>query len=84
LVLRRVPRFFRSQSSMAPSAPDGGFLASGSRKGDLNMIGFLPGWLAVAALVICTGKLVDVVREKQSVPRWLLPAAGVLAAGTLS
>jgi hypothetical protein len=48
------------------------------------MTSLLPGWLAVAALVICTGKLVDVVREKQSVPRWLLPAAGVLAAGTLS
>jgi hypothetical protein len=46
------------------------------------MIGFLPGWLAVTALVICTGKLVDVVREKQPVPRWLLLVAGVLAAGT--
>jgi hypothetical protein len=47
------------------------------------MTSLLPGWLAVAALVICTGKIVDVIREKQSVPRWLLLVAGGLAAGTL-
>ena len=47
------------------------------------MTGFLPGWLAAAALVICTGKIVDVIGEEQPVPRWLLPAAAMLAAGTL-
>jgi hypothetical protein len=47
------------------------------------MTGFLPGWLATAALVICTGKIVDVIGQKQPVPRWLVPAAIVLAAGTL-
>jgi hypothetical protein len=47
------------------------------------MTSFLPGWLAAAALVICTGKIIDVIGEQQSVPRWLLPAAAVLAAGTL-
>jgi hypothetical protein len=39
--------------------------------------------LAAAALVICTGKIVDVIGEEQPVPRWLLPVAGLLAAGTL-
>jgi hypothetical protein len=47
------------------------------------MTGFLHGWLAAAALVICTGKIVGVISEKQPVPHRLLAAAGVLAAGTL-
>jgi hypothetical protein len=47
------------------------------------MTGFLPGWLAAAALAICTGKIVGVISEKQPVPHWLLAAASVLAAGTI-
>jgi hypothetical protein len=38
----------------------------------------------VAALVICAGKVAGVIGQKQPVPRWLLPVAGMLVAGTLS
>jgi hypothetical protein len=61
----------------------GGFLTSCSRKGGFTITGFLPGWLAAAALVICTGKIAEIVGEEQAVPGWLLLVAVLLAVGTL-